>query len=285
MTAAAYACGGPTKPGPIVNPPPDPGPVVNNTPPVIGVFTVQGTRTNEPPNFADANEDLPVSVAVTDAESNVNDLKYNWSAPIGTFSGSGRSVTWKAPATVQAPTDVTISLEVVETYTSQGKPVENKVTGSTTLSLHDSTKEVGDMALQFIQDFGDSSIGVTQVMRNFQPDCYGTEEERGQVADNRQNFRINNSQVALVSTAVNFGGTCPFRQKRGDACSRVRATFQSTVLQDVGGMKKGDSTTATGVDQVAAMYYRDQKRWKLCDSQFEPDVTSLRAAQIRGMVP
>ena len=290
VIAMAAACGGgempgPTGPGPLVTPLPDPGPVVTNTPPVIGRFTVQGTRSNEPPNFADASEDLPISVDVTDAESQINDLKFNWSADGGTFSGTGRSVTWKAPATVSGPRDITINLEVVETYTSQGKSVENKVTGSVTLSLHDSVKEVGDMALLFIQDFSNSSIGVSEVMRNFQPDCYGTEEERGQVADNRQNFRINSSTVSLSSTIVNFGGTCPFRGKRGDACSRVRARWESTVLRDVGDLRAGQTTVATGVDQVAAFYYRDQKRWKLCDSQFDPDSTSVRAAQIRGLVP
>lgn len=287
VVTMAAACGGtPSKPDPIKTPPVDPGPVVTNTPPVIGKFTIQGTRANEPPNFADVSEEVPISVDVTDAESQINDLKFNWSAAEGTFTGTGRSVIWKAPATVQAPTDLTINLEVVETYTSQGKSVQNKPTATTTLSLHDSAKEVGDMSHQFILDFSDSSIGVSQVMRNFQPDCYGTEEERGQVSDNRQNFRIDRWIVTPLKTTVAFGGTCPYRNnKRGDACSRVFARWESTVIHDVGSLRVGDQTVATGVDQLAAFYYRDQNRWKLCDSQYEPDVTSLRAAQFRGMVP
>ena len=266
-------------------PTPDPGPVVTNVPPVIVKFIVQGTRTNEPPSFADVLEELPIAVDVSDAEPSANPLKFNWSAAVGTFTGTGRSVTWKAPADATTPADVTMNLEVVETFTSQGKDVENKVTGSTIVRLHNSVKEVGDMALLFIQDFSNSNIGVVEVMRNFQPDCYGTSEEAGQVADNRQNFHINSSTVSMSSTTVNFGGTCPFRGKRGDACARVRARWDSTVIRDVADLRAGQSTTATGVDQVAAMYYRDQKRWKLCDSQFDPDATSLRAAQIRGMVP
>jgi hypothetical protein len=283
---AVAGCGDdntPTGPGPI---PIDPPPVVNNTPPVIGKFTVQGIRPNEPPNFADASEDVPVSVEVTDAESSVNDLKFNWTAPVGIFIGSGRAVTWRAPATVQAPTDLTINLEIVETYTSAGKTVENRVTGSAPVSLHDSLKEVGDMAHQFILDFSDSTIGVTQVMRNFQPGCYGTEEERGQVAANRDIFFINPpSTVVPESTTIGFGGTCPFRSKKGDACARVYAQWNSTFKVAIDGNKPGDKTVATGVDQIAAFYYPDQKRWKLCDSQFDPDSTSLRAAQIRGLVP
>ena len=141
----------------MTTPPVDPGPVVNNTPPVIGAFTVQGTRNNEPPNFADVVRRGADHGEVTDAESPIADLKFNWSSSAGgTFSGSGPEVTWKAPAEVDAPATVTLNVEVVETYTSQGKTVENKPTGSTTVSLHDSMKEVGDMARLFLLDFSDS---------------------------------------------------------------------------------------------------------------------------------
>ena len=125
LVGAAAACSSSTPTNPSVTPPPvDPGPVVNNTPPVIGKFTVQGTRKNEPPSFADVSEEVPVSVEVTDAESPISSLKFNWSPSVGTFSGSGQNVTWKAPAAVDAPTTVTLNVEVVETYTSQGKTVE-----------------------------------------------------------------------------------------------------------------------------------------------------------------
>jgi len=290
MVTTVAACGGKTPLGPGPNPPPpDPGPVVINTPPVIGKFTVQGTKTNEPPNFADAGEDLPISVEVTDAESSINDLKFNWSAGAGAFSGTGRSVTWNAPPTVQAPTDVTINLEIVETYTSQGKSVENKVTGSTLVSLHDSAKEVGDMSRQFLLDFSDSSIkDISYIMRNFQPDCYGTADETNQVTDNRRNFQIIESRVDAARTTVNFGGSCPFPfrpAQRGDACSYVRTYWKSVVLRTFDDLTQGQTTIANGIDHLAAFYYRDQKRWKLCDSQYEGDAGSLRAIRIRGMVP
>ena len=112
-------------------------------PPKIGAFTVQGTRQNEPPNFADASEQVPVSLEVTDAESAISALKFNWSASVGTFIGSGRDVTWKAPSSVPVPSTVTPKLEVVETFASQGRNAENRVTGSTTVSLHDSHKRSG----------------------------------------------------------------------------------------------------------------------------------------------
>jgi hypothetical protein len=290
VIATAVACGGggtPTGPGPV--PDPDPGPVVNNTPPVIGRFTVQGTRINEPPSFADASEDLPISVDVTDAESTIGDLKFNWTAAVGTFSGTGRSVLWKAPASVPAPAEVTINLEVVEAFTSAGKPVENKVTGSTVVSLHDSIKEVGDMARQFLLDFSDSRLkleDVPYIMRNFEPGCYGTADETAQVADNRRNFEILEWRVEPPVTTVNFGGLCPFRNARGDACARVDVYWKSKLLRDLpDGSRAGAVGAVAGFDQLAAMYYRDQKRWRLCDSAFNGAPVSLRALIAHGLVP
>lgn len=292
--ASAVACGGrtptPTNPSPATTTTTT-APVVVNTPPKVGAFTVQGSRTNEPPNFADVSEEVPVSVEVTDADPAVADVKFNWSSspPVGTFLGTGSKVTWKAPATVAAPEDVSLNLEVVETFSSAGQPVQNKVTGSTSVSLHDSIKEVGDMARQFLLDFSDSSIkDVPHIMRNFQPDCYGTSEETGQVADNRVYFQILPGwRVEPAATTVQFGGFCPFRNKQGDACAQVRTFWKSRVLKNVGDLVAGQITNASGVDQVAAMYNRDQQRWWLCDSQFNGDEvsqTSLKA-MLHGLVP
>ena len=288
------ACSGPTPPSPVVVTPPvvDPGPVVNNTPPVVGAFTVQGTRTKEPANFADVSESVPVTVQVTDSESNPNDLKYNWSATLGTFSGTGRSVTWKAPAIVDGPTEVTLNLEVVETYTSQGKSIDNKPTGSVKLWLHDSIKEVGDMSRQFLLDFSDSSIPTATVMRNFGTDasCYGTEAETSDVAKNRTDFEIKTWTVDPPTTSVNFGGSCPIPTRNpapGDACSRVHTDWHSVARRDLDGLAKGESSDAHGVDYIAALYYPSpQNKWKLCDSQYIGDASmSLRARLLPSLVP
>jgi hypothetical protein len=288
FAATLSACGDDMTTPITPSPGPGPGPIVNNTPPVIGKFTVQGTRTNEPPSFADASEEVPVSVEVTDAESAISDLKFNWAASFGTFSGSGPKVIWKAPASVVTPTTVTLNLEVVETYTSQGQQVTNKPTGSTTLSLHDSVKEVGDLASLFLKDFSDSTIPVRVVMRNFQPDCYGTADETGDVTANRANFTIVQSRVESPATTVSFGGLCPYRDnKRGDACAQVRTFWKSIAKVNLPGLNAGDTTYASGVDQVAAMYYKDQQQWRLCDSQFkgdDPPQTSL-IGLLRGLVP
>ena len=293
FVAVACSSGTPTNPSttpPVTTPPVvDPGPVVNNTPPVIGKFTIQGTRKNEPAAFADVSEEIPVSVEVTDAESPISSLKFNWSSSIGTFSGSGASVTWKAPAQVDAPTLVTLNVEVVETYTSQGKTVENKPTGSAVISVHDSVKEVGDMSRQFLLDFSDSSIPTATVMRNFQPGCYGTAEETSQVDANRQDLRITSWTVDLPGTSVNFGGFCPIPTRnavQGDACSHMHTDWHSVAIRDLDWLAKGQSTDTHGVDYLSAFYYSDQKRWRLCDSQYIGDASmSLRALLLRSLVP
>jgi hypothetical protein len=226
---------------------------------------------------------------VTDAESPISSLKFNWSSTVGTFSGTGPNVVWKAPATVDAPAVVTLNLEVVETYTSQGKQVTNQPAGSTTLSLHDSLKEVGDMGRLFLLDFSDSTKDTGTVMRNFQPDCYGTADETGQVSDNRRDLRITSFAVDSPATSVRFGGSCPIPTRnnvRGDACTHMHADWYSVAVRDLDWLGKGQSTEAHGVDYISAFYYPDQKRWRLCDSQFIGDSSmSLRALLLRSLVP
>jgi len=294
LGAAMMSCGG-TPTGPTATPPvvADPGPVVVNTPPVIGKFIVQGTRINEPPNFADASEEIPVSVDVTDAESPVSSLKFNWTSNTGTFSGTGPKVTWRAPDKVELPVTVALNLEVVETYTSQGKPVTNNPKASVTVSLHDSTKEVGDMARQFLIDFSDTTIkDVSYVMRNFESGCYGTDAEASQVTSHIADYDMVRYTAGPAITTVRFGGTCPFRDLRGDACAQVRMHWESRAKHNLywpSGdlyLAAGGIDTQDGVDQVAAMYYRDKQRWRLCDSAWDSDTYhTLTAVRSRIVFP
>jgi hypothetical protein len=265
---------------------------VANERPTIGTFKVQGSRPNQPADFADLGETIAVSVTVTDPETPIASLTFNWSSAVGTFSGSGPAVTWRAPASATGlPADVALNLEVVETYQSQGRSVENRVTSSTRLSLHNSMQEIGDLSKQFLLDFSNSSLSVEHVMRNFEPGCYGTEDETEDVADNRENFTILESNIGTPSTSVGFGGACVFRTRPGDGCSRVPVHWRSQAKKDIYDSRgrlvtrKGEISVATGVDQLAAMYYTSQKRWRLCDSAFQTGSTSLDAGEIRGLVP
>src|SRR4029453_17641280 len=139
--------------------------------------------------------------------------------------------------------------------------------------------EIGDLSRQFLLDFSNSSLSVDYVMRNFEPGCYGTEDETEDVTENRENFTILESNVGAAGTAVGFGGACVFRRRPGDACSRVPVYWRSQAkkdLYDTRGrlvLRKGEISIATGVDQLAAMYYSKQKRWRLCDSAFDSGST------------
>ena len=261
------ACGGtPTTPsaggnngGMNTQPPP-------NNPPVIDSISIQGTRSKEPANFADAGEAIAVTAKVHDDETPVDQLQYVWTAPVGTFSGSGATVTWTAPSAVAAPSDVVLTLEVIEKYGFPGGPLqfEHDVSGTSTLSLHNSTTEVGDMARQFLLDFSDSTItDVAFVMRNFQPGCYGTQPETEQVTDNRAKYFITDWSVGVANVIEGFSSVGPVFGQHGDAFAGVPVHWHSRVL--AGGPDESNS----GTDWVAAFYYPDQKRWRLCDSRYD----------------
>jgi hypothetical protein len=250
----------------------DPQPPANNLP-VIDSISVQGARSpKEPASFADLGESVAVAAKVHDDETPADQLDYQWSAPVGTFTGTGASVVWQAPATAATtPADVTITLKVVEHYGNPGGPVfSHDVSGTATVSLHDSVGEVGGMARQFLLDFSDSSMtDVPHIMRNFDPSCKEAQDEAQQVADNRRQLKIVRSIIGLPTVTVPFGDAfCPIftsdpsRSQRGDACSSTPSHWESKVLAN------GHSTIADGLDWISAYYHPELRAWKLCDSQF-----------------
>jgi hypothetical protein len=265
-------CGGsPTTPGGVTPPPSGggtPAPPPANTAPAVQSISVKGTRPNEPANFADAGETLQVVADVKDDETPVAQLQYNWSAPVGTFSGTGASVTWQAPADVPQPTEVVLKLEVVEKY-GTGGALENRVSATAAVSLHDSIREVGGMARQFLLDFSDSSIrDVDYIMRNFGnastcPDVREVFNEREDVSDDRDNYQIVDFRIGTPRVSINFGGVCPFRGKAGDACAVVPSYWKSLKLSTK------ETGAVDGDDIVASSYSSADKRWWLCASDYD----------------
>jgi hypothetical protein len=259
------ACGGSPVPRPTPIPPPPETPPANALP-VIDAITIQGTRSKEPANFADAGESVAVSAKVHDEETAADQLQYTWTADVGTFSGSGATVTWVAPSSVAAPVEVTISLKATEKYGSSLQ-FQHSVDGSATLSLHDSIREVGDMARQFLLDFSDSSVPVDVVMRNFSsprcPDPSDVDSEHDDVARNRRERRITAFSVGAATTTVGFGGRCPYGLARGDACASVPVLWSDIELSN------GRPSTTSGNDIVAAAYAPSDRRWWLCASSYQ----------------
>jgi len=92
-----------------------------------------------------------------------------------------------------------LTVAVIERYSSvddRGLPVtkENRVSGSTLVNVHDSKKEVSDMARQFLLDFSDSSIKhVNYILRNFTDIGFCASQkanEADDIAKNRREKRI-----------------------------------------------------------------------------------------------
>ena len=271
-SASIAACGGsPSSPAAVVQPQPLTAPPTAPAPPntlaVIDSLTALGRRPKEPANFADLAEPIDLVARVHDDETAVEELEFQWSAPVGTFEGLGPRVTWRAPQSAPTPLPVSITLKVVEKYGYPGGPkvYQQDVSASVTVSLHDSRAELDDMSRQFLLDFSDSNIrDVSYIMRNFLPTCYGTADETAEVTENRRRYRIIESRVGDASTTVNFGGICPFRGKKGDACTAVPVFWRS-----LDGDRGNAQERYTGTDWVASVYAADKQRWFLCDSQFD----------------
>jgi hypothetical protein len=257
-----------------------------NAPPVIASLTAQGTHAHEPAQFADLGEKIAVRATVTDAETPAADLTYEWSAPVGAFSGSGGSVSWTAPAAMTTPASVTLSLVVIERYTMtgpDGQPLqqENRVTKSVAVSVHDSAKEVGDMAYTFLVNFS-KQVSVETVLKDFRHGCGynndGLHYETEDVVNNQLNYDIDAYKVGQPATTVKFGGVCSFRAREADACAQVAVDWTSTRLTDP---DKGAVERAYGTDQVTAVY-GPQNRWWLCDSDFDGRVVNALTGVVKS---
>lgn len=275
-------CGGsPVKPAPPLNGGGDQQLPANNAP-VIESIGIQGFRPREPGNFADPGESIGVVATVHDEETPPDRLTYEWSATAGAFSGAGASTTWTAPAVVTRPTDVGITVKVVERYGPSSAPEQrHEVTGTAAVSLHDSIKEVGEMSRQFLLEFSDSRMrDIAYIMRNFSrtrcPEPREVDDETEQVAGNRINFWIWNFRIGMPAVTVDFGGRCPFRGKMGDACAVVPSYWDSTDLRD------GTRGGIDGNDIIAAAYAPQDSRWWLCASDYNGK--PVFGATLRGFI-
>jgi hypothetical protein len=253
-----------------------PSPTVN-TPPVIVSITARGPRSNEPPNFADLNEELELTAVVQDAESAITLLTFAYTASAGTITGTGPAVRWRAPQSGTTPLTATITLTVTEKYSTvdaSGLPTtkENIVTRTGTISVHNSVKEVAEMAQDFLIDFS-RQLRPTDVLRNFRDQCPsatgGKSAELNDVTENQRDFLITQWNVDFARVTIAFGGQCTLfstRFRPGDACANVATEWSSTLKRDTSAGPAGTKFHVTGIDQVSAAFV--EGRWWLCESDF-----------------
>jgi hypothetical protein len=244
----------------------DPPSASTNQPPIISGISSRSSRPRAPSAFADLDDTLTITATVTDPETPADQLRYEWSSDVGTFSGTGREVTWRAPAQATTPAEIRLNLTVIESYqtvNAQGLPVtaEHRVPGLLAVRLHASAKEVRDMAVEFLTDFSQQRLSPDQVVRNFSDSCRGKGEERDDVVKNQRDFTITAYTVEPnPPVEVDFGGVCRDRGRAGDACTYVNVRWESTEKAN------GRRWLTLGVDQVSAIY--ENSRWRLCDSDF-----------------
>jgi hypothetical protein len=212
-------------------------------------------------------ETVSVSALVTDVETALDQMTFDWSSTVGgAFSGSGANVTWTAPNPLSGtPLTATLTLVVTERYsttTSDGLPTtsEHRVTGTSSVRVHNSVREVSDLAELFLLDFS-RQLEPAFVMRNFTPTCPGTADELGDVLNNQRNFVITSYTIGPAVTTVPFTGRCSFRNRIGDGCALVPVEWHSTIKAT------GQAIWTRGIDQVTAILENDQ--WKLCASDYD----------------
>jgi hypothetical protein len=238
---------------------------------------VQGRRAGQPARFADLRETVDVVATVRDTETSLDDLVYQWTATAGTFNGTGRAVTWTAPESASTPAIVTITLKVVEHYGHPGQPknFSQEVSSMQTLRLHDSGREVGDMAVRFLTEFSKPQTNQDwrDIMRDFKADACPrpgeVDAERLDVINHYENFQMHAFSIGEPTVSVAFGGACAFRSANlvGDACAITSVDWDSTDLRN------GSRGRTRGLSHISASYSTADARWWLCGSHFEPTTT------------
>lgn len=267
------ACGGsPTTPPP----PPPPVPPPANALPSIDGIAVQGRRSGQPARVADVRETVDVVATVSDAETPIDQLVYQWSATAGTFSGTGRAVTWTAPETAATPGIVTLTLRVRENYGHPGQAqiYSHEVSGTQTLALHDSPAEIGGMVVRFLTEFSKPQTNQDwqDIMMDFKaaacPRPSEVELEREDVIDHYENVVMHRFEIGAPAVSVTFGGACAFRSLNlvGDACAITPVDWDST------DRRFGHAPTQ-GRSHISAAYSTVDSRWWLCGSHYEPTDT------------
>lgn len=251
-----------------------------NAPPQLNSITGQGVRANEPPAYASVGERINLVASVTDDVTPLSNLTFQWSADRGIIEGSGDRVTFVAPSERGV---ASISLRIIERFKKpddRGLPVdaENLVTGTTTVSVHEELMEIGDMAVDFLRLFSQSSVAPANVVHNFKDGCgaggTGKRDELQQIIDNRMNYTIlPDWSVGPARPQVSFKGVSPFRARRADGWAAVDVRWRSQCrVQNPGigcDFVGQIGPPLLGTDWVTATYDVETRRWWLCDSDLD----------------
>jgi hypothetical protein len=240
-------------------------PTTSNQAPEVASIRSINPRANAPSGFADLDETITLVATVTDVETPAAALTYTWGG-MGTFSGSGATVSWRAPAGLsQAPSPVTLTLAVTESFIENGVTHRNTTSASIVVQVHDSQKEILDMGEDFLTLFSRSDVPTDQVLHNFSMTCdggAGRRSEKSDVEKNRRQFVYTNFAITpLPPVRFNFDGVCVAKVANpADACASLRVHWEFIEKES------GAPGITDGTSHLTAVY--ENSRWYLCHSNF-----------------
>jgi hypothetical protein len=228
---------------------------VSNSPPVIQSITPASNR-------SEVNGDVLVTAQVTDQETSPSNLVYNWTATGGSFTGTGSTVHWHAPAS-GAPALFTLTLTVIENYTvtipgGKSQTGQNQATASTEIHVNDSNKEITNLVLTFLDDFVHSERTPEYCVRNFSDNCSGKQDELSDIQSDRANFINDPSRSGFSVSSITFDDPVHPTFSNVVAPCHFAATNKST---GVFGIANGNCLLTTVYENF---------NWFLCVSHFQP---------------
>lgn len=247
-----------------------------NRAPVITSLVSRGGFEDQPSGLADVGQALDIVATVTDVETPAANLAFEWRADAGTITGTGAAARWQAPAS-GTPLTATISVTVTERFTDPATGAqEHKTTGELKVAVRAFTAESAAVALQFLNDFSDSTIPAeTVISRSFSTSARcskGRADELEQVTTNRRDYTIRSSRIGAATVAVHFDSRSPLNEP-GDAWIDVPCGWTSTVKAD------GSTEVVDGTCRLTSVY--DSGEWGLCTSRFSANPASIGTRFIR----
>jgi hypothetical protein len=265
LAALVASCGGPAGP----TPPPGGGgnggqQPTPNTPPQVKSVTVAQSR-------VEVGTPVTVTAVVEDAETPVANLTYTWTSTTGSFTGTGAEVTWTAGQDAKTPEDYVLTLTVTERFTTGSINRENTATGTVTVHVNNSPKELADLSLRFLNAFADSKVSPETCVAEFTESCSGKKDELQDVIDNRHDFEITASSLRHTGLQIDPARSFATVHTACSFTSRViTATPQSGGCLNVPGSCRLGAVQQSSGDCWTTNVY-EKGRWWICQSHFTPD--------------
>lgn len=226
-------------------------------PPVIRSIAVPLTR-------SEAGIDIPITAAIEDPDTAASELTFEWSANVGTITGTGATATYRMTPGIQKGVDVVVSLTVIERFTGKGngQPIvqEFRVTSQgAPFRVHDSVAELKELGRKFLIDlFGNSAISPEACLVDFSengPCQQGRADELQDLIAHRRDYVVLDRR--LNSQVVIFTGP-------DTAIINNDAWFKDI---KVGAVSPAETE---GNFPLTAVY--ETSRWWLCSSGFDDDL-------------